>query len=178
MSLEEKIERHAIAMEGLTDALQQLASLIRQAPPTAAAQVQAMAEVPNAKPRGPGRPPKATTPPPSPTELAASQATASSAASSTAAPSAAPSTPAGAPAGAPAADDGSAPVFDYATDLKPLVLKVGEDKGNVEVKRLLASLGGFKSALELKDDPVKVAEAVALFRETLGLDATTGEALA
>lgn len=164
MSLEETITKNTLTMEALTDAVQQLCSLIRQAPPAIVAQPAAGASSENPTPAGKprGRPPKAA--PPSPMDVANSAATSKpdlSAATSTDA----------SPDGAPAADDGSEvkaePVVDYPT-LKALVLELGAAQGNTAVLGLLAQLGGYKSALEIKENPAKIAEAIPLFRAALG----------
>jgi pyruvate dehydrogenase E2 component (dihydrolipoamide acetyltransferase) len=142
-SLEDNVAALVDAITANTDAIQHLAATWRGAPPTTV--LPAAPPVP--KPRG------RQAAPPSPIEAAA-------------APAPAP-TPAPAPAAVPVASATSASPTDgtYA-DLQTLVPQVAEKLGRAKAVELFAKVGA-TSGLAIKDDPVKVAEAVRLFRSAL-----------
>lgn len=180
MSLEDAVTKNTLTMEALTDAVQQLCAIIRQAPPSIGQG--AVGENPT-KPRK-GRPAGAdrvfasTNPPPSPMDLAADSPASNETPSITLPDDAGPITSTTAtPGSAPDAASGSdpqptspTPAGDYAT-LKALVLDVGEKHGRTVVAEILAKLGGYKSALEIKENPEKIAEAIPLFQSALEMQA-------
>lgn len=166
MSLEEQLSALVSAIEANTDAQLQVAAAIRgqfAAGTPKADPIAGNATTETSKPRG--RPPKNTTPPPAPMDLAQQ----GGAPAATPPPAATGTQTSATPASAPAAASGSGvpDTDEQYKELAALVPEFAAKHGRTKTMEVFENMG-FKSGVELRAKaPARIGEAIRLFREKL-----------